>query len=235
MNPLARNVRKGFRRLFNVKTITLDGIVVATDLETLGKQVRDGLFKGTYEEPERILIRQALQANDRVLEIGGGIGFVSLLCAKICGPANVLTYEANPLMIETIQANYALNGIAPTLRAKAITAREREVTFFVNDNIISSSLHERKEGRAQTVAADPLDEVIAEWKPTAIVMDVEGAETTILTASALRGVKKLILELHPHIVGADAIAKMVQHLNKLGFREQSAVGKSAWFSRTEAT
>jgi FkbM family methyltransferase len=231
MNPLARNVRKGLRRLFQVKTIALDGIVVSTELGPIGKQVRDGLFKGTYEEPERILIREALRAGDRVLEIGGGIGFVSLLCAKICGPSSVLTYEANPRMVEIIQRNYALNKIAPTLRSKAITARDREVTFFVNDNIISSSLHERKDGRAQTVAADPLDEVIAEWKPTAIVMDVEGAETTILTASELPDVTKLILELHPHIVGADAIAKLVQHLNKLGFLEQSAVEKSVWFSR----
>jgi FkbM family methyltransferase len=235
MNPVARNVRKGFRRLFNVKTITLDGIVVSTELGTISKRVREGLFKGTYEEPERILIRQALHPEDRVLEIGGGIGFVSLLCATICGAANVLTYEANPQMVAIIQRNYTLNGISPMIRSKAITARDREVTFFVDDNIVSSSLHERKDGRPQTVPADPLDEVIAEWKPTTIVMDVEGAETTILPASELRGVKKLILELHPHIVGADAIAKMVQHLNMLGFREQSAVGKSAWFSRTEAT
>lgn len=231
MSSFSRNVRKGLRRLFNVKTITLDGIVVSTELGTISKQVRDGLFKGTYEEPERILIREALQPGDRVLEIGGGIGFVSLLCAKICGAANVLTYEANPRMIETIQRNYSLNGMAPTLRAKAITARDREVTFFVNDNIISSSLHERKDGRAQTVPADPLDEVIAEWKPTVIVMDVEGAETSILPASNLDGVKTLILELHPHIVSEAAIAAMKGHLQKLGFRETRTIHKSTFFLR----
>ena len=175
------------------------------------------------------MIREALNSNDRVLEIGGGIGFVSLLCAKICGPANVLTYEANPAMVATIERNYALNNMKPTLRSKAITARDREVTFFINDNIISSSLHERKEGRAQTVAADPLDEVIAEWKPTAIVMDVEGAETTILPASQLAGVKKLILELHPHIVSESSVASMKAHLQQLGFREQRSIHKSAYF------
>jgi FkbM family methyltransferase len=235
MNSFSRNVRKGFRRLFNVKTVTLDGIVVSTELATIGKRVREGLFKGTYEEPERILIRQALSADDRVLEIGGGIGFVSLLCGKICGPANVLTYEANPRMAETIQQNYALNGYAPALRARAITACDREVTFFVNDNVISSSLHARNEGRAQTVAADPLDEVIAEWKPTAIVMDIEGAETSILPASNLNGVTKLILEMHPHIVNAAEIAKMRTHLENLGFREERAIGKSAFFSRKTVT
>jgi FkbM family methyltransferase len=133
--------------------------------------------------------------------------------------------------VKTIQRNYALNGLTPRLRSKAITARDREVTFFVNDNIISSSLHERKEGRAQTVPADPLDEVIAEWKPTAVVMDVEGAETSILPASRLDGVKKLILELHPHIVSDAVIADMKSHLQKLGFHEKRAIHKSSYFAR----
>jgi FkbM family methyltransferase len=232
MISFARNIRKGLRRFFNVKTITLDGIIVSTDLAGLSKQVRDGLFKGNYEEPERILVSAALKPGDRVLEIGGGIGFVSLLCAKICGAVNVLTYEANPAMAKMIQHNYALNASAPTLRSKAITAHDREVTFFVNENIISSSLHERKDGHAQTVCADPLDEVIAEWKPTALVIDVEGAETTILPSSSLNGLKKIIIELHPHIVGEPAIAKLIAYLGTLGFREEKAIGKSVLFTRT---
>ena len=82
-DSFARNLRKGFRRLFNVQTVTLDGVIVATNANGTSKQVRNGLFKETYEEPERILIRAALHPTDRVLEIGGGIGFVSILCAKI--------------------------------------------------------------------------------------------------------------------------------------------------------
>lgn len=231
MNRLLRNIRKGIRRALNVKTLTIDGVTISTDPAGISKQVRNGLFKETYEEPERILIREALTSADRVLEIGGGVGFVSLLCAKICGPQNVLTYEANPKMVATIQRNYALNNLTPTLRSKAVTAREREVTFFISDNIISSSLHEREEGRPQTIPADPLDEIVAEWKPTAIVMDVEGAETSILPASALSGVKKLILELHPHIVGETAIADLKAYLQKLGFAEKRAIHKSSYFAR----
>ena len=232
---LYRNLKRAVRRVCNAKTVTLDGITVCTEAGAVSRQVRNGLFKENYEEPERILIRHSLTRGDRVLEIGGGIGFVSLLCAKICGPENVLTYEANPAMTAIIQRNYALNGLAPQLRCKAITAREREATFFVSDNIISSSLHERKEARAQTVLADPLDEVIAEWKPTALVMDVEGAETTLLPSSKLTGVTKIILELHPHIVGEPAITTLKKYLQELGFREERAVHKSSLFTRTAAS
>ena len=51
MSSPLRNLRKGVRRLLNVKTITLDGIVVSTEAEGISKQVRNGLFKETYEEP----------------------------------------------------------------------------------------------------------------------------------------------------------------------------------------
>jgi FkbM family methyltransferase len=231
MNRFLRNVRKGFRRLVHTKTVTIDGITVSTEPNGISKRVREGLFKETYEEPERTLIREALSPNDRVLEIGGGIGFVSLLCAKICGPQNVLTYEPNPAMAPTIQRNYSLNNLTPTLRSKAITAAGREVTFFLDNNIVSSSLHARGGARAQTLPADPLDEVIAEWKPTAIVMDIEGAETTVLPGSALNGVNKIILELHPHIVGAEAITALKSHLQKIGFREAKAIHKSSLFTR----
>jgi FkbM family methyltransferase len=231
MSSFYRNLRKGVRRLFSVKTVRIDGIVVSTVEGSISRQVRNGLFKETYEEPERILIRGALRPGDRVLEIGGGIGLVSLLCAKICGAENVLTYEANPAMHPVIQANFALNGMKPQLRSKAITAGEREVTFFINENIISSSLHERKEGKAQTVSADPIQQALAEWKPSVIVMDVEGAETTILGSSTLEGVKKLIIELHPHIVGEPAIRELKDHLARIGFREERAIQKSACFLR----
>jgi FkbM family methyltransferase len=230
MNRLLRNIRKGIRRALNVQQIALDGIVVSTDPTTLSKCVRDGLFKGTYEEPERTIIREALTSSDRVLEIGGGIGFVSLLCAKICGPHNVLTYEANPAMLATIRRNYALNNLTPTLRSKAIAPEAGEVTFFIDDNIVSSSLHTRA-GKPHTVAADSLNAVLAEWKPTALVMDIEGAETLVIPSSRLEGVEKIIVELHPHIVGEAAINALKDYLYKFGFAETRAIHKTSLFIR----
>jgi FkbM family methyltransferase len=230
MNRFFRNIRKGIRRALNVKRITLDGIIVSTERESISKCVRQGLFKGTYEEPERILIREALTPNDRVLEIGGGIGFVSLLCAKICGAQNVLTYEANPAMVATIQRNYALNSLTPALRSKAIAPEPGEVTFFIDDNIVSSSLHTRA-GKPHTVAADSLRAVLAEWKPTAIVMDIEGGETTVLPSARLDGIEKIVVELHPQIVGDAAIAALKSHLNQFGFTETRSIHKTSLFTR----
>lgn len=229
-SPL-RKLRSAFRRLIGAKTVTLDGVTVTTDLAVVSPQVRTGLFKETYEESERTLIREGVVPGDRVLEIGGGVGFVSLVCARIVGADNVLTYEANPAMHRVIRANYALNGLEPRLRGRALTARGGEVTFFVNDNIISSSVYQREGGRAVTVPSDAIDAALAEWRPTVLVMDVEGAEVDILTASALPGLKRIVIELHPHVVGPEAIARLRTHLSGLGFHEVRADRKSFLFSR----
>lgn len=230
-SPL-RNLKKGLRRLVNAEVVTVDGVTATTDPALVSKEVRNGLFKETYEEPERILIRGALQKGDRVLEVGGGVGFVSVLCSKIVGAENVLTYEANPKMHPVIRKNFELNGLTPNLRSKAITSDGRDVTFFISDNIISSSLIEREGGKAQTIPADALDAVLAEWKPTALVMDAEGAEVDILGQSQLPGLSKMILELHPHIVGEAPIQKLKDHFARLGFREEKAIHKSSYFLRS---
>lgn len=97
--------------------------------------------------------------------------------------------------------------------------------------MISSSLIEREGGKAQTIPADALDAVLAEWKPTALVMDAEGAEVEILGQSQLPGLYKIILELHPHIVGEAPIQKLKDHFARLGFREDKAIHKSYCFVR----
>lgn len=232
MASFFRNVKKGLRRLFSVKTVCLDGIVLSTDLAYVSTRVRNEVFKEIYEGSERILVSRALGRGDRVLEVGGGVGYVSLVCAKACGTENVLIYEPNPKMERVIRLNFQLNGLVPQLRSKAVTANGKDVEFFINENIISSSVYERDGSTKKTLPADALDEVIAEWHPTAIVMDAEGAEVDMLAASPLAGVSKLILELHPHIVGEAAIQKLKQRLNDLGFKEQQSVRKSAYFLRT---
>ena len=63
---------------FKPNFIVIDRVRVTTDLQDVTKIIRKGLYKETYEKPERILIKKALKPDDRVLEIGGGIGLVSL-------------------------------------------------------------------------------------------------------------------------------------------------------------
>lgn len=225
-NPF-RNVKLYWRRLLSKKQVTLDGVTVSTELGTLPRFIRSALFKETYEYHERQLVSATLTKSDRVLEIGTGIGFISLLCAKRCGAENVLSYEANPLLEPIIRNNYRLNGLTPNLRMRAITTDGQPITFFRSDNIVSSSTKERG-GHAEktTVQSDRFDQIIAEHKPNVIVMDVEGAEIELLSDLHQTGIKHIIVEIHPHITGEKSIEEMLSKLKKSGFEVKSHAHKT---------
>jgi len=210
------NFRYLLRKLTRPKSIVMDGFLVHVPT-SLPHGVRKALYKETYELNERQLVRTALRPGDRVLELGSGIGVVSLLCARIVGPDNLLCYEANPRMAEIIASNFVVNGLEPKLINRAVSLRGGDVEFFRNENIVSSSLSSARGGEATNVPSDALNEVIERFRPTALVLDIEGAEVDLLTHADLSGIEKIIMEVHPKVVGTQATRKLLDHLEAVGF------------------
>lgn len=229
-----RNLKLYWHRLLNTQIITRDGIRVHCG-ETIPRAVRNGLFKNTYEDGEREMLRRCVRAGDKVLEIGGGIGFVGMAAAKIAGEGNVISYEANPRQKEVIEANYALNSPVPELRMKAVTRDGEPVTFHQSDNVISSSIYQRDEAQtAITVPIDALADILAELCPDVVVMDVEGAEIKLLADVDLAEVRAMVVELHPHIVGEDKIAALMTSLEARGFEVTGDMRKNVLLTRAAA-
>jgi hypothetical protein len=65
------------------------------------------------------------------------------------------------------------------------------------------------------------------------VLDIEGAEVDLLKACPLGGIRKIIMEVHPHIVGEPAVGEMVALLDAAGFRQNRAlsIGRVLTFLR----
>jgi FkbM family methyltransferase len=229
---LLGNMKMHWHRLRDTRILNLHGVKVRTGMEDVPKSVRSALFKGTYEKFECDLVKQHVTAGAKVLEIGTGIGLVSLVATRLSGQGNVLSYEANPKMEATIRANYLLNGFEPNLRMKALTADGRELTFFQDQNILSSSLHERDiKSTTITVHSVAINDVLKEAAPSVILMDVEGAEVELLEIADLSNVKVMIIEMHPHIVGHDVIDGLLESLNAQGFTPAEQQHKTYLFTR----
>jgi len=229
---LLRSLRKSFRYMFKVRTVRLGGVTIDTTVGHIPENVRELIFREIYEDTERDLIGKILKPGMRTLEIGTGIGFVSLVAARICGAGNVFCYEANPELEPTIRRNFALNGITPNLTMRAVTVDGAPITFFKSDNIISSSLYDRKRDDKQIVVeSEALSDVLATHDPSALIMDVEGAEVQLLGDVDLKNITDIIVELHPHIVGEAAISALVESLKARGYVMRSSNRKTSHFAR----
>lgn len=203
-----------------------------TNPDIISYQLRKHLFSGEYEKTEAQLLKNTLTRDSVVLEIGTGIGFISILSRKICTNGRVASYEANPQTEEIIRGNYRLNNLEPELHMMAVTTHGEDIPFFVDSDIISSSLIDRARGDQKiTVPSVKIADILKELKPDTIIMDVEGAEVELLNSTNLDGIANIVLELHPHIVGQALINKLFNTLKEKGLNPKSSIGKVCLFQR----
>lgn len=228
-----RGLKLGLHRLLGRKTTRLDGLTVTCDPALIPRSVVTALVKGSYEAPERRLVVDAIRTGDRVVEIGTGVGIVSLLCNRLAGPGNVLSFEANEALEPAIRANFALNGMEPRLRLKAVTPDGAPITFFRNENIVSSSVYDRGlQAQKVVVQSEAIDDVLRSEAATVLVIDVEGAELALLACDGVASLREIIVETHPHIVGEAETAAMIAGLVARGFRETGRIHKNVRLTRS---
>lgn len=226
--------RASYRHFRRPPMVSVHGVRITIDYENMPPDLIDWLFLERHESQEVRQCRKFIRNGDRVLELGAGIGLIGTLCAQIAGSENVRCYEANPALEPLIRRNHRMNNVSPDLRIRAIgKAGVPKTQFYVCDNIISSSLIDRGDTREIEVDADPIDDVIADFRPTVIVCDIEGAEVDLLPDADLSGVDRVIIELHPKIVGEDRISELVADLARQGLHfETGQPHKVAVFSRS---
>ena len=206
-----------FRRLLRKSKLELaDGVFVNVD-KRLPKGIKKALYKETYESDERYLVNIMLEPGDRVLEIGAGIGVVSSLCGLRCPKGAVVSYEANPNAYDFALENIKINKLSIDLRNKMLGPERGEKDFYISSKILSSSAKDRGFGGKVTLPCDDISEVIGDFKPTALVMDVEGAEVDLMPLVNFSGIKKIIIELHPWIVGDNPIDEIKNLIESNGF------------------
>lgn len=184
------------------------------------------ILAGRYELQERSLLSMCLDDEDVVLELGTGIGLVATLCARRLGSDRVSTFEANPELVTVAKETFQLNGVAPRIENYALGAAEGVVTFYVEDHFWSSSTVKRTAtSHPITVPVLLLSEAIRKVRPTILIVDIEGGETTLFDGVALDGVRKIMIELHPRVIGTAQTQRVRDILRRAGFTAMHERGK----------
>lgn len=180
--------------------------------------IRESLYSRTYEQAELELVKAHLQADDRVMEVGTGLGLLSSYCAKVVGNQQGFTFEANPALESAIRRNYALNQVNPHLEIQLVGEQTGTGRFYVGQNFWSSSILNRAQGaRPIEVPICSFNQMIREINPTFLILDIEGGEYELVKYADFHQVKKLVIELHSWVLQPEQLQFVQDRLAWAGF------------------
>lgn len=210
----------------------LEGVRISAD--GLSSMMRHAVCEGSYEWIERRLACQFLGAADRVVELGAAIGAVGLTSQKRLGISTWYSVEANPRTFAMLQRNYQLNGRPFHGMHAAVTATPGStVRLNLNPDLWVDSLVTPATLEAVEIPAIRLPELIARlsFEPTALVIDIEGAEYDIDPVTIPGSVRVVIMELHPDLASLTTHFGFVARLMAAGFKPEVQLGMTVAFRR----
>jgi FkbM family methyltransferase len=185
------------------------------------------LRAGRYEAEECRALRQVLRPGDRVLELGGGIGFLSAFAALTPGVESVVTVEANPRLIPMIHETHRLNGVTRIrLIEGAVTADQgAEIDFYLRQHFWGSSLDPNLRRYARSVKCPriAIAPLLKDVKPTVLLCDIEGGEGGLFDNADLSTIRDMVIELHPAAYGLDGVERILSGLAVHGLRPEAAM------------
>lgn len=192
-------------------------IVLEAPSPQVSKSVRKSLRKHDYETAEAYLVRRLVRPGDTVLDLGSGLGLTSIAAAKASGTGRVVGYEADPVIAPLAKKNVQRNGVRAEIRNKAIAKQKGACEFYVHRSFPASSALPFKGSKTISIEADAFSDVVAEIQPDVIACDIEGVEKEIFAGANLSSVQRLVVEVHPQVIGSLGVAKCVQDLVASGF------------------
>jgi FkbM family methyltransferase len=205
---------------------------VTLQMDCLPRGMQQILLDGEYEKDELIILPELVTATDQVMEIGAAIGLVGLYCRKVIKVKNLVSVEPNPKTIANLCRNYELNGLKPNIIEAALTEADGPVPFhtadlFWGDSLISVTGN----GKQTTITVEGLSfpSLVrrAGFEFNVLIVDIEGAEQYIPISSIPGHVNKILIEIHPNVIGVRKAYGVLESLIHAGFIVQGQ-SKNCW-------
>jgi FkbM family methyltransferase len=197
-------------------TIQYKGIKLRLDKDILGYEVLSNLKSGRYEEPERRLVEK--MEPGLVIELGGGIGFISCYIDNILSPEEHLVVEPNPELHQLLIENRRLNDAGYEIVRQAYAPTGDESHFGKDGSFSGRSLSDSETGLRVTTSS--LESLLSRLEAdiVTLVIDIEGGEFDLLNAESEileQHVNQLLIEFHEQ---SGNVVNARQQLESLGFR-----------------
>lgn len=206
-------------RYFHGAEISYYGVKLKLSRTIVSKAIAFRIYKNKYEVNEMKIIDASLTSSDIVMELGTGIGFIALFCAKRVAAKQVYTFEANPLLIPHIKENFRINNQEINLFNSILKHKpiERACDFYISKDFYSSGLTRPKYfDRTVQVSVIDFEAELNRIQPSFLIVDIEGYEYELFKELILPSVvKKILIELHPE--KTDSFVDIIGNFKNMGF------------------
>jgi FkbM family methyltransferase len=200
-------------------THVIHGITLPIDKTIFTDRIIYSVVRGRYELSEAETAKALLRSDDRVLELGGGVGLISAISAKIA--AHVVTVEANPLLVKFIERVHKLNGVAANCLNAIVSGGDgpRKAKFYLRKDFWVSSMSPEPPDFKESVELDviDIDQLVKTHRPSVVIVDIEGGEMNLIAKDWTKGVRLVMMEVHPKQTGLDGVQKLVDFFINCGF------------------
>lgn len=192
------------------------------------------LLSGGYEAAELQLVRSLVGPGDRVLELGGAIGFIGLFCRKVLRADDVVSVEPNAQTLAQLRRNYRLNGIEPNTIQAALAEHDGPLRLSVSGMFWADSVVARESASSLMVEGLTFESLLrkAGSNFNTLIIDVEGAEQFISCSSIPNSIAKVMVEIHPDLIGKKKAYSFLGALIQAGFAIEDNAGNSWALTRT---
>lgn len=169
----------------------------------LSDRVQSGIYYDFYEPTITKIFEKNLKKGDVVIDVGGNIGYYSLLSAKIVGPTGrVYSFEPMSLANERFKKNIQFNGFNNIiLEKKGVSNRpEKKRIFFENEYIVGKHAEQTKENSEQ-IDFVSIDSYVKDKKIDRI--DFLKIDTDGYDFKVLKGAINSIQKFYPKVITAE--------------------------------
>jgi FkbM family methyltransferase len=206
------------RRRSPPKFYALNGVSLRAEHRQIKGEVLEEILGGYYEGEEAACCLALLRKDDIVLEVGSGLGYLSTLIGKTGLARKIYAVEADPSLIPIIQDTHRINRITAEIHHGVFGGTQGPRQFYIADLFWANSV-DGVQGvqKIVTVQGLPWSKSLVEWRPSLVVMDIEGGEAELIPLGFPQSVRRLVIEFHPAVYGKEKQDELLSRLEAIGF------------------
>ncbi len=189
---------------------------------TISPGIAESIRTGRYERTEGKLLPAMIERGERVVDLGGGLGFTAAVMARTGRAELVVCIEAHPGLVPLIEQLRELNGLNFEIRNLVVSPVQEAptATFYMHKNFWGSSLLPVAQENLLGLVEIPtisFAELARTYSPTMYVVDIEVLRAILaprvdgtdrLDALDLVGVDKVVVQVHRSVAGAHGVKRV---------------------------